>query len=194
MGIYQAWRPRWFVAFESTFKRIHAKLHASHLEPTENQKDNHPLLAPLGIARLGIAKLKLTPPVSDWVRIALNQGFRRKDPQAAESGSPAEGAFVFVICISGTIHMINTVDGRNPATHHFKTMGNLLFVGIYRGIIIPGFPGQCRISSIHSIITVIITIIIHFVLFFSQKYVFKIFKNTIDLVLFFFGNALLCPI
>ena len=31
-----------------------------------------------------------------------------------------------------------------------ETMGHPLFVGIYRGIMIPGFLGWCRISSIHS--------------------------------------------
>ena len=42
----------------------------------------------------------------------------------------------------------HTVDGRNPAPlrHH----GKYLFVGIYRGIMVPGFLRWCRILSIHS--------------------------------------------
>ena len=41
-----------------------------------------------------------------------------------------------------------TVDGRNPAplSNHWKPV----FVGIYRGIIIPGLLRWCRISSIYS--------------------------------------------
>ena len=35
--------------------------------------------------------------------------------------------------------------------HHFETIGNRCFVGIYRGLIIPGFRRWCRISSIHSV-------------------------------------------
>ena len=36
--------------------------------------------------------------------------------------------------------------------HHFETMGKPLFVGIYKGILIPGFLRWCRVSFIHSII------------------------------------------
>ena len=35
-------------------------------------------------------------------------------------------------------------------SHEMKPWLKPLFVGIYRGIIIPGFLGRCRISSIHS--------------------------------------------
>ena len=39
------------------------------------------------------------------------------------------------------------------ASHHFETLvKTITFFGIYRGIIIPGFLGWCRISSIHSIV------------------------------------------
>ena len=45
---------------------------------------------------------------------------------------------------------LNTVDGRDfaPLGNH----GKPFFIGIYRGIIIPGFLRWCRISSIHSIV------------------------------------------
>ena len=37
--------------------------------------------------------------------------------------------------------------------HHLETMvATIKFVGIFRGIIIPGFLGWCRTSSIHSIV------------------------------------------
>ena len=39
----------------------------------------------------------------------------------------------------------------NKILHHFENMGKPLFVGIYRGIFIPGFLRWCRISSIHSV-------------------------------------------
>ena len=48
------------------------------------------------------------------------------------------------------IGMGHTVDGRNPA--QLGNHGKSLFVGIYRGIIIPGFLRWCTISSIHSMI------------------------------------------
>ena len=35
--------------------------------------------------------------------------------------------------------------------HHVEPMRNHCFVGIYGGIIIPGFLRWCRISSIHSV-------------------------------------------
>ena len=46
---------------------------------------------------------------------------------------------------------IGTVDGRNP----FCTTLKVLFVVVYRGIIIPGFLRWCRILSIHSMIWIL---------------------------------------
>ena len=43
-----------------------------------------------------------------------------------------------------------TVDGRNPFRTTLKQWLKPLFVGIYKGIIIPGIFEWCRISSIHS--------------------------------------------
>ena len=42
------------------------------------------------------------------------------------------------------------MDGRNPAP--LRIHGKPLFIGIYRGFIIPGFLRWCRISSIHSML------------------------------------------
>ena len=42
------------------------------------------------------------------------------------------------------------MDGRNPFRTTLKPWLKLLLVGIYRGIMIPGFLRRCRISSIHS--------------------------------------------
>ena len=44
---------------------------------------------------------------------------------------------------------VPTVDGRNPAP--LRNHGKPIVCWYLQGIIIPGFPGRCRISSIHSI-------------------------------------------
>ena len=52
-----------------------------------------------------------------------------------------------------SFHLLkNTVDGRNPFRTTFEAMGNHLFVGIDRRIIILGLLRWCRISSTHSML------------------------------------------
>ena len=43
-----------------------------------------------------------------------------------------------------------TVDGQNPLRHHLETMvETITFVGIYRGINIPGFLSWCEMDFVH---------------------------------------------